>query len=188
MSNGHLWLYGDEVTYTGPPLTETGGNENERYASWQKNNTKILQWFADEYNLTKLDNDKNGEVDLILLLCRARPKFGFAGEASLNLADKIFSRSGRPQITNASGTYQTDCYLFWDTLYLVAHEIGHLLGFGGHVNGLHRWNLMSGVGDKPPHGSGITMSAFERNQLGWLQYDVIDKTTRNISLSNLAQS
>jgi len=188
MSNGHLWLYGDEVTYTGPPLTETGSDENERYTSWQKNNTKILQWFADEYNLAKLDNDKNGEVDLILLLCRARPKFGFAGEASLNLSDKIFSRPGRPQITSASGTYQTDCYLFRDTLYLVAHEIGHLLGFWGHDNGLHRWNLMSGVGDKPPHGSGITMSAFERNQLGWLQYDVIDKTTRNISLGNLAQS
>lgn len=62
-------------------------------------------------------NDKNGEVDLILLLCRARPKFGFAGEASLNLADKVFSRPGRPQITNASGTYQTDCYLFFDTFY-----------------------------------------------------------------------
>ena len=188
MSNGHLWLYGDEVTYTGPPLTEAGSNENERYASWQQNNTKILQWFAEEYNLAKLDNDKNGDVDLILLLCRARPKFGFAGEASLNLGGEIFSRPGRPKITNASGTYQTDCYLFFDTRHLVTHELGHLLGFWGHNNGLHRWNLMSGVGDKPPHGSGLAMSAFERNQLGWLQYEVIDKTTRNISLGNLAQS
>ncbi len=188
MSNGHLWLYGDEVTYTGPPLTETGSNENERYASWQQNNTKILQWFAEEYNLAKLDNDKNGDVDLILLLCRARPKFGFAGEASLNLGGEIFSRPGWPKITNASGTYQTDCYLFFDTRHLVTHELGHLLGFWGHNNGLHRWNLMSGVGDKPPHGSGLAMSAFERNQLGWLQYEVIDKTTRNVSLGNLAQS
>jgi M6 family metalloprotease-like protein len=184
MSNGQLWLYGDEVTYTGPPLPGTGND----YESWAKTNAQILQWLAGEYNLTKLDNNKDGEVDLILLLCRARPKFGFAGEASLSFADKIFVRPGQPQITSASGTYQTDCYLFFDTRHLAAHEIGHRLGFGGHVNGLHRWNLMSGVGARPPHGSGVTMSAFERNQLGWLQYEVIDKTTRNVSLSNLTQS
>jgi M6 family metalloprotease-like protein len=187
MSNGHLWLYGDEVTYAGPPLVEAS-NENERYTTWQKNNAKILQWFADAYNLPQLDNNKDGTVDLILLICRARPKFGFAGEASLNIADKIFVKPGRPQIINSSGAYQTDCYLFFDTRHLVSHEIGHLLGLWGHVNGLHRWNLMSGVGDKPPHGSGVTMSAFERNQLGWLQYEVIDKTTRHVSLSNLTQS
>jgi len=184
MSNGHLWLYGDEITYNGPPFTETSGD----YQSWAKVNAKILQWFAGEYDLAKLDNDKNGEVDLILLICRARSKFGYGGEANLSFAGKISVKPGQPQITTTSGAYQTDCYLFFDTRHIVTHEIGHLLGLWGHVNGLHRWNLMSGVGANQPHGSGVTMSAFERNQLGWLEYEVIDKTTRNISLGNLTQT
>lgn len=186
MSNGYLWLYGDEITYAGPPLNEAK-DEKEKYQSWQQINATILQWLADHADLTRLDNNHDGIVDLILLICRARPKFGYAGEAGLSFTGEIKVKPGQPRITGASGTYQTDCYLFFETRHLSAHEIGHRLGLG-HINGLHRWNLMSGLGDKPPHGSGVTMSAFEKNRLGWLEYEVIDKTTLNVSLSNLTQS
>lgn len=185
MSGGKLWLYGDEITYNGPALYRASDDSVKTpYAAWTETNTRIIQWFADHYDLTDLDNNQNGFVDAIILICRARTKFGFQGIARLPI-NEITTRSGQPQIDAASGIYQTDCYNLRETRHIVTHEIGHCLGFSSHVNGLHRWCLMSGRGHQEPHTSGVTMSAFEKNKLGWLDYETIKQTTRNIRLGNL---
>ncbi|MDZ7260571.1 MAG: T9SS type A sorting domain-containing protein [candidate division KSB1 bacterium] len=188
MSGGKLWIYGDEVTYKGPPLFQgINVSDSIKKVIWLENNTKIIQWFADNYPLAKLDNNSDGVVDFIILICRARPKFGFQGLAALPI-NKVFTNPDEPQIIPGSGIYQTDCYTLHSTRHIVSHEIGHCLGFWNHLNGLHRWNLMSGSGHHPPESSGVTMSAYEKNYLGWLQYDIIDTTTFNVTLSNLTES
>lgn len=185
MSGGKLWLYGDAITYDGPPLYRGSPDSTQTpYSAWTETNTRVIQWLADHYDLADLDNNRDGFVDAIILICRARTKFGFQGIARLPI-NEISSRSGQPQIDAASGIYQTDCYNLAETRHIVTHEIGHCLGFAGHVNGLHRWGLMSGRGQQEPHTSGITMSAFEKNKLGWLEYQTIGQTTRNIRLGNL---
>lgn len=188
MSGGNLWLFGNEITYTGAPLTRAKpDSSNSRYQNWVNINTQVIQWFANNHDLTRLDNDVDGFVDMILLVCRARSKFGYQGIARLPI-NTITTNPGQPQITPVSGIYQTDCYTLPTTRNIVAHEIGHCLGFTRHENGLHRWCLMSGTGPMPPQTSGVTMSAFEKHQLGWLRYETIDSTTLNIELPGLTQS
>lgn len=171
MSNGNLWLYGDEVTYTGPSITIASEDGNE--TQFKANNRSILQWYINNYDLTSLDNDSNGEVDMIMLVCRSRAGFGYSGIAYNYVTSGIITGSpGEPVIRgssnfNNSGTYQTDCYNLADARGLCAHEVGHHLFLNtSHYNGLHRWNLMSGAGGtNPPRSSGVTMSALEKNRV-----------------------
>ena len=198
MSGSRLWLYGDEVTYTGPPIQRAQGDSiQEKRLNWRKSNTKILQWFADNYDLEKLDNFKEGSVDLVILICRARVGFGFQGLSVIPLEGTIETAQDKPRIGGGNGIYQKNCYSLPGTRHIVSHEIGHRLDFEheigyrlnlGHENGLHRWNLMSGSGEKPPKWSGVTMSAWEKHLLGWLDYQTVDTTTQNIRLPNLTQS
>ncbi len=182
MSGGNLWLYGDEVTYAGAPLTETDyGNPDVDWLAFRFNNRQVLGWFASNYNLSKLDYNRDGNADVILFICRSRLKFAASGEPGFSYLKDPSDIRG---ITSQSGTYQTDSYSFSEARTLAAHAIGHLLGLP-HLDGLYRWNLMAGVYTSQ---SGTLMSAQERKLLGWLEYEVIDNNTREVRLSNLVHS
>ncbi len=187
MSNGNLWLYGDQIAYTGPPLTSAGGDSLQRYNGWAENNRRILQWLADHHDLQHLDNNGDGVVEMIMLINRARPDFGFQGVAEIPISDSIRVAAGQPLITNRSGIYQKNCFNLLGCRQIVTHEVGHRLGFAHH-NGLHRWNLMSGTGPMAPALSGITMSGWERHYLGWLAYETVESDRAGIRLGNLTQS
>jgi len=184
MSDGKLWLYGDEVTYSGPLLhSAKSGNRSTRHKKWMENNTKIISWFTKNYEISKLDNNDDGSFDYVILVCRARPKFGYQGLGKLPI-NRITDQSGK--IIRISGIYQTDCYKLHATRHIVVHEIGHSLGFG-HINGIHRWCLMSGSGRLAPEASGVAMSAYEKHFLGWLDFDIVDKSTSGIRLGNITR-
>ena len=186
MSGGKLWLYGDEIVYRGPALNRSNSPDIAIVQKqWQENNTKVMQWFVDHYDLSKLDNDNNEQPDCVILINRARPKFGFQGIADLQ-ANPVLNKDRLP--VKLAGIYQTDCYSLEGTRHIVTHELGHKLGIVQHINGLHRWNLMSGRGNKAPEQSGVTMSAYERYILGWLEYDQITDTAQNIVLGNLTEA
>ncbi|OGC01271.1 hypothetical protein A2V82_12520 [candidate division KSB1 bacterium RBG_16_48_16] len=186
MSGGRLWLYGDVLTYQGPPLyRNVGASRSEQRKTWRENNSKVMNWLVHHYDLSKIDNDGDGLAECIIFINRARPKFGFQGIAELPLT-KVQDPSGR--WIQLRGIYQTDCYTLFATRHIVSHEIGHCLGIVSHLNGLCRWNLMSGSGQNGPSLSGVTMSAYEKNLLGWLEFIDVDSTAHGVTLGNLTET
>ncbi|MBN2012099.1 hypothetical protein JW960_22410 [candidate division KSB1 bacterium] len=183
MSNRKVWIYGDEVTYTGAALSNQLRNEDRAcYQKWLENNTAVMQWLLDNY----FNSGKRDYQDFsILFINRARPKHGYQGIATLP-TNQLENDSG--QAIRLNGIYQTDCYSLDGTRRIVCHELGHFLFGFSHINGLHRWNLMSGAGSYPPESSGVTMSAYERHKLGWLEYLIVDTTTYGIELENITVS
>jgi M6 family metalloprotease-like protein len=186
MSGGRLWLYGDVLTYQGAPLyRNVGGSRPEQKKTWLENNSKVMDWLVHHYVLSKIDNDGDGRADCIIFVNRSRPKFGFQGIAELPTAG-VKDELGRT--IPLKGIYQTNCYTLYGTRHIVSHEIGHCLGIVSHLNGLGRWNLMSGEGRLGPSLSGVTMSAYEKNLLGWLKFIDVDSTTRGLALGNLTET
>ena len=57
MSDGNLWVYGDEIAYTGSPINLATSN-----AQWRINNGDIHQWFIDNYDLSSLEKKGNDIV------------------------------------------------------------------------------------------------------------------------------
>lgn len=183
MSNGKIWIYGDEITYTGTELSNHfDHNDRESFPKWRENNTIVLQWLVDNYFKAA---EKNYREYLIIFINRARPKFGYQGIAQLQ-TNQIYADSNNTLLLN--GIYQTDCYSLPGTRHIVTHELGHRLFNLHHINGVYRWSLMSGAGRFPPEASGVTMSAYEKNKLGWLDFEIIEDTRYNIKLKNLTTS
>ncbi len=181
MSEGNLWLYGEEIAYEGPPI-----NISTDKADWRNKNQSILQWYIDNHDLRSLDNNSDGWIDMIILACRARQKYPYSTtghytgvsdgdyltQTSITMADAsdpaepdIFGQRGN--LISTSGTYQTDIYSI-SSRYIICHELGHQLMNSGHFNGLHRWNLMSGAGASQPTRSGVVFSAYEKSRLNWI--------------------
>jgi M6 family metalloprotease-like protein len=209
MSNGNLWLYGDEHIYTGPPIIRS--TEENLKSWWRVHNRDILQWYVNNYDLGTLDKDGDMLVDMIMLICRARPKFGYGTDSTgaifgryQGVADGDYLPSpitisdaahptepdirGEISLINNSGVYGTDCYNLEDARRLMAHELGHQIWNSGHRNGIHRWNLMSGAGTNPPTHSGSVASAFEKSLLGWLTPAIITNDATGVELSDLTSS
>lgn len=209
MSNGNLWLYGDEHAYEGPAINTSSDFTSK--ANWHANNQAILQWYADNYDLRSLDNNSDGVVDMIMLICRARAKYPYGsgsgqhyggvadGDYLTNLSAGTITISdasdpsepdivGSSSLIDNSGVYGTDCYNLEGTHQLITHELGHQLWNSGHRNGLHRWNLMSGAGSTPPTGSGEVASAFEKFLLGWLAFTTITTDQVGFELNAMTSS
>jgi hypothetical protein len=213
MSNGSLWLWGDEHAYAGPAITSSSDNASK--ASWRANNQAILQWYINNYDLSSLDNNGDGLVDMIMLVCRARAKYpygsgsgrGYTGVADGDYLTDVFAGTvtifdalnpGEPDIVGSislidnSGVYGTDAYNLEGSIPHLAHELGHQLWVSGHRNGLHRWNLMSGATSfpppYPPTKSGEVASAFEKSLLGWLSFTTITTDQVAYELSAMTSS
>ena len=201
MSNGKLWLYGDEVAYSGPPIQRAKAK-----LEWQKDNQAILQWFMNTRDTRSLDNDGDGYLDLVLLICRARAKFAYGkggkghyqGVANgdflpaikvirdvSDVDEPVFRVSNSVQ--HNSGLYQTDCYAL-SARNIIIHELGHKILKLYHMNGLYRWNLMSGAGRQAPTRSGVVLSAYEKMLMHWLTPIVVTETRRNFVLGDLTAS
>lgn len=198
ISAGKLWLYGDEVAYTGPPVRRAKTKKQ-----WRQNNRRVIQWFVDNHDTRLYDNDGDGAIDMLMLISRARSKFAYgAGKkghyqgvsngdflpAGVRIADMrdpgkpVFR--GHGSIMRNSGIYQTDCYSL-NSRPIIIHEIGHLLMGPGHFNGLRRWNLMSGAGRNAPAHSGVVPGAWEKMRLGWLQPFVVTQSQQDFLLRDL---
>lgn len=203
MSNGNLWLYGDEHVYTGASITTSSDAASK--ASWRANNQAILQWYANTYDLSSLDNNSDGLLDMIMLVCRARAKYPYgSGQSYTGVADGDYLPSpitisdalnpaepdirGEYSLVNNSGVYGTDAYNLEGAILLLAHELGHQIWVSGHRNGLHRWNLMSGAGSPPPTKNGKVASAFEKSLLGWLNFTTITTDQVAYELSAMTSS
>ncbi len=198
LSGGKLWLYGDEIAYTGPPIARAANRKE-----WRQANKRIIQWFVEQHDTRPYDNDGDGVIDLLMLISRARSKFAYGREKGghyqgvangdflppgVRIADPrdpgkpVFRAHG--SIRRNSGIYQTDCYAL-NSRPIIIHEIGHLLIGPGHFNGLQRWNLMSGAGRNAPKRSGTVFSAWEKMRLDWLRPMVVTHSQRNFILRDL---
>lgn len=195
LSGGNIWIYGDEYAYPHTTVLNTPINATE----WRNHNQAVHEWFIDNHDLTDLDNDGDGVVDMIIFLNRAGYNPGYQGIAEgdyLPSPIDITGAPGEPEIwgrvinnwTRNSGVFARNIYDLLDT-FVFLHEIGHQLHqLRGHFNGLHRWNLMSGVGANPPTLSGIVMSAWERMELGWLTFTNITDDQLNYELADVSSS
>jgi hypothetical protein len=183
MSGGKAWIFGDEITYDGPPLENiVRHGDNKLRPQWIRNNTGIMKWLVSEY-FEKFEKDPKDYT--VVFVNRNRPDFGFQGIAQLPTIGVV---NNVGQKVSLKGTYQNSCYTLEAARHIVSHELGHYFFNFGHLNGLHRWSLMSGAGNRPPKASGVTFSAYEREKLGWIHYSSILKSMSNLRLPNLTDS
>ena len=190
MSNGNLWVYGDEVAYTGTTI-----NKGTSEAEWRTINEDVHQWYIDNYDLRSLDNDSDGEVDMIVFVNRARYNMGFQGIAINYLPSGIISDAsdstepiirGSSSLSTNSGVYQRGVYdLGWR--HIIFHEMAHQLhNEYSHYNKLHRWNLLSGSYPDPHTSvSGLVQSAWEKSDLNWLTFTEITDNRIDLKLGNV---
>jgi M6 family metalloprotease-like protein len=196
MSNGNYQVIGDVY----PEVYISNKNENE-YTNLEELNEEVLMsvdpttdftlydnWHKDSnYNHTKV---ADGKVDLVLIIYRELSKslMGFTGSARLYLpndldCDGVTIKKGWPDWPEGSGIQQKGAIWGLDfTKYVAAHEIGHYLFGSGHLGSVPRLAIMH---DGPAWNAGRGMCSWERERLGWIDYNEIQTTgSINITLSD----
>lgn len=168
MSNGTYQVIGDVYD----SLVVTDENESA-YASIGEVNREIIQEVDPSVDFSNYDNfsggnfTSDGKIDYIHIIYRnVTSLFSYTAIAHLNI-DQTISVDGKQVINNTyigGGVQQRSGYLGRDyTMYAAAHEMGHYLFGGGHINYLTNLCLMQG---EPVWNGSRGMHSWEREHLG----------------------
>jgi len=172
MSNGTFQVVGDVYD----DLVITDYNESYYSSIGQVNREIILKVdpyvnFAEYDNLNGNSPGSDGIVDFIYIIYRnSTPLMGSTGIAHLSI-DQTITVDGKQVVNNSyigGGVQQRSGFNGRDyTLYVAAHELGHYLLGGNHINYASNLCLMSGY---PVWNSSRGMHSWERQKLGWINY------------------
>lgn len=167
-------------TFNGTVVTD---NNESYYTSIGQVNREIILEVDPYVNFANYDNlngnsfGTDGKVDFIYIIYRnaTSSHWYYSGLAHLEVSTTI-SVDGKYIYNNSyinGGVQQRGGYNGRDyTMYVAAHELGHYLLGGGHIDGAGNLCLMSGT---PAWNSSRGMHSWERQKLGWISYT--DKTT-----------
>lgn len=174
MSNGTYQVIGDVYD----SLVTTDYNESYYSSIGQVNREIIMEVdpyvnFAEYDNLNGNSPGSDGKVDFIYIIYRnaTSSHWYYTGIAHLEVSSTI-NVDGK-QIVNTSsgvggGVQQRGGYNGKDyTMYIAAHEMGHYLFGGGHINYTTNLCLMSGL---PVWNGSRGMHSWERQKLGWINF------------------
>lgn len=178
MSNGTYQVIGDVYD----ALVTTDYDESYYSSIGQVNREIIMEVdpyvnFAEYDNLNGSSSGSDGKVDFIYIIYRnaTSSDWYYSGIALLETSQTI-TVDGKQIVNNSyigGGVQQRGGYNGRDyTLYISAHEMGHYLFGGGHVDGVSNLALMTGG---PAWNAGRGMCSWERQKLGWISY--ADKST-----------
>ena len=155
------------------------------------------------FDASHYDADNDGEVDAIVFIYAGDESSGLGGynySFQYTKAGRIDAGNGK-KFNNYLLTNRQD-YLFASFI----HEFSHCMGLVDHycvradncyddfsssnyqAPGAHAWDVMAtgmynGSGKVPPN-----YSAFERNSMGWLDYDTLNTQKYNFSIKPLDES
>jgi M6 family metalloprotease-like protein len=154
----------------------------------------------DDFNQNGIYDEPDGTADMIIICFRNIPigisaiddLGNYSGIASLTGAQQKFPGEQTEIIKDGikikagvrgSGTFQHSIFDLHGQLHIIAHEIGHYLFNGtiGHLFGTGYYTLMSGIG------CGV-MSAFEKEQLGWVDPQEVNGNIYNATLTDVITS
>jgi len=179
MSNGTYQVYGDVYG----SLVTTDKNQSEYNNIGEVNREIILEVdpivnFANYDILNGNSFGSDGNVDFIYIIYRnvtGNTLMYYSGIAQLSVSQTI--NVDNKQIVDNSyiggGVHQKGGYNGRDyTMYVAAHEMGHYLFGGGHIDYASNLCLMSG---SPVWNSSRGMHSWERQRLSWITYT--DKST-----------
>ena len=179
MSNNTFHIIGDVYPY----LVITNYDETN-YSSIGAVNYEVLTKIDPDVDFSKYDNlngnswGSDGKVDFIYIIYRnSKILFNYTGIAHLSLSPTTYTTNDGVAIIDGgyigSGVQQRGglngaTY----TKFISAHELGHYLFGGGHIDFISNLGLMTG---KPFWNDDRGMISWERHKLGWVSY--IDKTS-----------
>ncbi len=135
-------------------------------------------------------NKPDGVVDMLFIIYRnfSNRLFynnGWTGSAYLYLEndietnDNVVINKGR---MNSGLQLRGAKFGFNYTVYTAAHELGHFLFGGGHIEGITRLGLMTGG---PVWNASRGMHSWEKEKLGWIKFTIADTThNRSYALSD----
>ncbi|MEJ5352699.1 MAG: hypothetical protein WHS65_14035 [Melioribacteraceae bacterium] len=179
MSNGTFQVIGDVYD----DLVITDYDESHYSTIGEVNREIILEVgpyvdFSEYDNLNGSSPGTDGKVDFIYIIYRNVTRdtlMDYTGIAHLNV-DQTINVDGKQIVNNTyigGGVQQRGGYNGRDyTLYVAAHEMGHYLFGGGHIDGVSNLALMTGG---PVWNASRGMHSWERQKLGWISYT--DRTT-----------
>ena len=183
MSNGNFLLYGDIYpTVVVPKL------DQKKYKSIMEVNYEILRNLDDEIDFSKYDNwrrnkdgefinEPDGKVDLIFIIYRDFEDAlffnkGWTAAAHLYLTKDILTNDGvkiaKGRLGSGSGIQSRGGRHGLQYLkYVLAHEFGHFLFGGGHIENVTNLALMTGG---PVWNASRGMHSWEKEKLGWNKF------------------
>jgi len=172
MSNHTFQIIGDVYDN----LVTTNLNENQ-YSSIGQVNREVLSRIDPEVNFSLYDNlngtswGKDGKVDLVFVIYRNSTSLmsDYTGIALLEMSSSYTTNEGVTIQNNwniGGGVQMRGGFNGRDyTTYIAAHELGHYLFGGNHIDFISNLGLMTG---KPYWNDDRGMCAWERMHLGWL--------------------
>lgn len=167
------------------------------------------QALDDEIDFSEFDNDGDGTVDNIYFYYAGNGQADTPGGSNLIWPHSYYLESGFNQQLTLDGTkidrytcsnelrYESDGSLIPAGIGTFVHEFGHVLGLADHYDTSYNifgqdpgiWDTMASGSYNDNMNTPPLFSAFERAELGWLDYTELDTLTDTIStLPMLAKS
>lgn len=181
MSGNKFYLIGDVY-----PSVIRPNHDEDYYKNIGEVNSEILQSIDSVIDFSKYDNwtvagsgsyinKPDGIVDMVFIIYRNftnRLFFnnGWTGSAHFYLKENIETNDG---VTINKGRMSSGIQLrggkhgFNYTVYTAAHELGHFLFGGGHIEGVTNLALMTGG---PVWNASRGMHSWEKEKLGWIDF------------------
>lgn len=196
-------IYSVSINYQASEFKTPEGSPDTRYKLGVEA-IKVLKTKYPNFDASLYDSDGDGDIDATGFLYAGTEKSsglsGFVYNFVYNACGKIDAGNGKKFSNYLMISQETDLFATF------IHEFGHTMGLQDHycvwrdecyyeyensqyqAPGVHAWDVMgtgmyNGGGKKP-----AGYSAFERNFMGWLDYEALDSSADIVSLEPLSES